>query len=232
MAKKKRAFDPDTAAKYLDAAPDLDPEGPHLESILLLYEIARIAGGGFHPADGWPDALTARELARLQFPDDQEKQADFCAVVWRRLGVDIEAVTVMRPHRDDAGNWHHLPEGGIARNVAANLLKELGLTPIMPTRAWFASGGVDSGASSESDSDKSEDSKRASRARDIVKTLEAMGKNPKALPPTLPGKAGIKRECRNKLIGKVETDGAMTFKQFDDAWEWAITAGRLVQPKQ
>lgn len=231
MAKKKRAFDPDTAAKYFDASPDLDLEAPHLESILLLYEIARIAGGDFHPADGWPDALTARELARLQFPDDDQKQADMHAVVWRVL--DRYAVTVMRPHQDDAGQWQQMPEGAIERNAAADLIKSLRVEPSDYVLAWLKSGDIDTDALPDPGPDLPKPSDTETRARQIVETLEQMKHAPRALPPQPKGRTGIKRECRDELIGPVDrAGGPMSFGQFGRAWGWALKHGLIAeQPK-
>lgn len=119
---------------YFDA-----PELPPLpETSMLLMKCGRIAD--FDGRDGWPDAFTLKELAALQYPDDEALRGDLIALFWPHLGLEIECVTVMRdiPTDNPSKPWQQVPEGGITRDAAARALRELArIEPSECVRAWL-----------------------------------------------------------------------------------------------
>jgi hypothetical protein len=128
MTEKKPKGD---AAQYFEAV-----ELPPLpQSSMLLMKCGRLAG--FDGRDGWPDAFTIRELAALQFPDDKALQGDLIALLWPRLCLEIECITVMRDN---------CSEGGIERYHTARALQELAqIEPSECVRAWLGPAWKDQG---------------------------------------------------------------------------------------
>lgn len=124
----------------IGAVPPIEPPS------MLLMEAGRIAG--FDGRAGWPDALTLKELAALQYPDDKPRQEDlamiFTSMTYRG---EVQAVTVMRPIQpwsvftDENKPVHQYAETGMERGAVLAFLKAAfknsNEKPSALVRAWL-----------------------------------------------------------------------------------------------